>query len=353
MPYKRHIMKPAQTNSVWFLTCRCFSYNLVSLLEILTMLIHFLMVLQFWVVFWMWFCVAVLRIKQVSWQIWRALWQGWSRMNVLRECPIRLSRHIWGCFFRHVRRYFFKRKIPRTLNHPKAYHTLISVAFQPFAGDMLHPYAQGEMGKVALGKVIYGRFWDCDVRSNGLHTAHLWCEIQLPGPVERYGQTGSAGAFNEGMNEPSLFWRRFDKARSLQYSWSMAILRKFFFSSSLSDYARSTGWLRQELDTKRSEFSAGSRGCIGWLDQKFEAPELICNEGDGLHRITQYACQLTNGKKLASPSNQTKPHYVPGRSDRVLKRPSRRFVHCSSINHITYFYIHYGFAQVPCLCTMQ
>ena len=171
-----------------------FIYNLVSFLEVLKMLFHFLMVLRFWVFFWMWFCVSVLRIKQVSWQIWRAPWQGWSRMNVLRECPIRLSRHIWGCFFRHVRRYFFKTKIPRTLNHPKALrNTLyISVAFQPFAGDMLHPYAQG----------------DCDVRSNGLHTAHLWCEIQLPGPVERYGQTGSAGAFNEGMNSKK-HWKTF------------------------------------------------------------------------------------------------------------------------------------------------
>lgn len=186
MPYKRHIMKPAQTNSVWFLTCRCFSYNLVSLLEILTMLIHFLMVLQFWVFFWMWFCVAVLRIKQVSWQIWRAPWQGWSRMNILRECPIRLSRHIWGCLFRHVRRYVFKRKIPRTLNHPKALPYTYLRSFSTVCNmSMLHPYAQG----------------DCDVRSNGLHTAHLWCEIQLPGPVERYGQTGPAGAFNEGMNE--------------------------------------------------------------------------------------------------------------------------------------------------------
>ena len=294
MPYKRHIMKPAQTNSVWFLTCRCFSYNLVSLLEILTMLIHFLMVLQFWVVFWMWFCVAVLRIKQVSWQIWRALWQGWSRMNVLRECPIRLSRHIWGCFFRHVRRYFFKRKIPRTLNHPKAYHTLISVAFQPFAGDMLHPYAQGEMGKVALGKVIYGRFWDCDVRSNGLHTAHLWCEIQLPGPVERYGQTGSAGAFNEGMNEPSLFWRRFDKARSLQYSWSMAILRKFFFQAvwaimpgALVDWGRN--WTQKGVNFQ--------------LDQEDALDDLIRN----LKLLNLYATKETDyiGLRSMHASSQT------------------------------------------------
>lgn len=90
----------------------------------------------------------------------------------------------------------------------------------------------------------------------------------------------------------------------------------------------------------------------GWLEQQFEAPELICNEGDGLHWITQYACQLTNGKKLASPSDQTKHHYVPGRSDGVLKRPSRPFVHCSSIIllHISIYImvLHKYHVYVPC-----
>lgn len=201
---------------------------------------------------------------------------------------------------------------------------------------MLHPYAQGDMGKVALGKVIYGRFWDCDVRSNRLHTAHLWCEIQLPGPVERYGQTGPAGAF--WRDELVHIRRRFDKARSLQYSWSMAILRKFFFFKQFERLCQEHWLIEAGTGHKKEWIFSWIKRMHGWLEQKFEAPELICNEGDGLHRMTQYACQLTNGKKLTSPSDQTKPHYVPGRSDRVLKRPSRRFVHCTSIIYYIFLY---------------
>lgn len=177
----------------------------------------------------------------------RAPWQGWSRMNV----TVNVQFAYLGIY--EVVFSVFRHKIPRTLNHPKALpYTIYLRSFSTvFPVTCCIPTLS-------------------DVRSNGLHTAHLWCEIQLPGPVERYGQTGPAGAAQRRDEREEAIGRRFDKARSLQYSWSMAILRKFFFSSSLSDYARSTGWLRQELDTKRSEFSAGSRGCMDDLSSNLK-----------------------------------------------------------------------------------
>lgn len=296
------------------------------------------MFLRFWVLFWMWE-ISVLRIKQVSWQIPRAQGQGWSRMLCVWMSNSPILAICEDMFQEFIGWYWFKGKFPNRNQPPKGIPYIISVAFQPFAGDMLHPNAL----KGTWGRLLWGRSFmtDCETAMWGatgftqlIFDVKSNCRDQLNDMVKLGRQERS-----EQRDELVHIGRRFDKAHSLQFTREAWLSCESFCSSSLSVYARSTGWLRQELD-------------------------LISN----LKLLNLYATRETDyiGLRSMHASSQTVKscHLRPIKQNPTmcqddptvcpLKRPSRRLVHCSSIMlHISYFYLHYVSAQVPCLCTMQ